>query len=88
MLFDRDGHACQFNDVIVRNAKGLAVRFVDIDCVHGLTGFGVVTVDHLDGLTTDVLAQDRKLTCVKGRFVDVELIRVDGALHDSLPESV
>ena len=61
---------------------------IDIDRFNGLAGARVIGINHLDRLATEVLAQDREFAVPERRLVDVELVGIDGALDDSLAESV
>jgi hypothetical protein len=64
------------------------IGLVDVDGVDGLARLRVVAVDHLDGLATQVLAENRVFAVAKRRFVNIEFVGIDGALHDGLAEAV
>ena len=88
VFLDRDGHLCEFDDIVVGVRECMRVCLVDIDGFDGPAGRRIVRVDHLDGFAAEVFAQNRKTAIPERRFVDVELVRIDGTLHDGLAESV
>src|SRR6056297_727333 len=85
-----DGHCLfrQFDDVLVAEAEALRLRLVHVHRLHGMPRGGVVAVDHLDGLAAEAAAQDRVVAVLQRLLVDVELVRVHGALYHGLAEPV
>ncbi len=88
MLLDGNGHSRKFDDIVIADAEPVAVCLINVDRAHGLAGRRIVAVDHLDRLAADVLAQDRVVSVLERRFVDVELVRVHSTLYDGLAKSV
>ena len=87
MLLDDQRLLCQGEDVRLIEREALPVLGGDLDGAHALFCAGGA-VNHLDRLVADVLAQHRAAPGAKRRLVDVELIRIDGALHHGLAETV
>ncbi len=78
----------EFDEVGVADAEAHAVDFGHVDGQHALLGLGRRRVDHLDRLGAERAPQDRLVAVAQRRLVDVELVRVHGALHDGFAEAV
>jgi hypothetical protein len=86
--FDGRGVAGKFLDFGVGEAEAAAQVRRDGDEVHGLADFFGVGVLHLHGLVAEAALEDGRPAGCQGRLVDVELVRVDGALDHGLAEAV
>ena len=51
---------------------------------RGISGF---RIDHLDQFTAEMSSSDGRVTVFQRGFVNVELIRIDRPLNDTLPQS-
>ena len=69
MILNGHGHSGEFDNVLIRNGEPEAVIFVHIDGVYRLARLGIVAVDHFDGLTTQVFAQNGEFAGGKCRFI-------------------
>ncbi len=88
VILDRNGHFGQLDDFFLTEREAVRVRLADVDGFNRLARLGVVAVDHLDGLAAKDLAQYGVLAVAERRLVDIELVRIDRALHDGLAEAV
>ena len=88
VVFDGDGVPGELLDVVVREAEAVPQRGLDRDEVNGVADFAVAGVGHLERLLAQPALEDRRAAGLQGRLVDVELVRVDGALDDGLAEAV
>ena len=88
VIFDDQRLLREFDEVGVADAEAHAVGFGDVDGQHALLGLGRRRVDHLDRLGAERAPQDRLVAVAQRRLVDVELVRVHGALHDGFAEAV
>ena len=88
VLFDRNGHAREFDDVFVAQRKRMAVSLVDIHGFYRPARGRVVAEYHLDRFAAEVLPQDRVIAVFQRRLVNVELVGIDGALDDRFAEAV
>ncbi|CPM24179.1 Uncharacterised protein [Bordetella pertussis] len=88
MLLDDDRVARQLDDFVVGQRIAVAFGHRHIDGAHG-AAFGTLGVEfHLDQLGADAAADDGIVAAFERRLEDVELVRVDGALHHRLAQAV
>ena len=87
MLFDDERLAGERRQIVVIEAEALPISRWHVDGAHPLRR-AWLTVDHLDRLGTEVASQHRPTSGPHGRFVEVELVRIDGALDHGLAETV
>src|SRR5690606_36305591 len=88
VLFDGHRLLGQAHDFFIAQAETSALGLVHVDGLHRAASAGHFAIDHLDGLATQVTAQDRRTTRFQGRLVNIELVRLHGALHHSLTQRV
>src|SRR6202000_3272644 len=81
VIFDDQRLLRQLGDVRLGERETMPVGMRDINGAHALLGAGV-GIDHFDGLSADVLAHDGAAASAQSRLVHINLVRVDGALHD------
>ena len=87
VVLHRDSHLGQLDHLVVGEAVPLLEEVVHLD-VLGCVVMAVVGVDHLDLLRTELAAKDRLLALPERRLEDVELVGVDGSLHDVFAQPV
>ncbi len=87
MLFDDHRILRQFDHVFIRDREAVALLMRDVDRLHAarLARLGEF---HLDQLGADRATDDRILALRKRGFVDVELVRIDRALHDGFTQTI
>ena len=88
VFFDRYGHLCERDNIVIAYRKAAAVGRLDIDCIDRFAGPGIVAVDHFDALAAQILAQYRLLASGQCRLVDVKFIRINSALDDRLAKTI
>ena len=88
VVLDGDGVAGELLDVVVREAEAVPQGGLHRHEVNGVADFAVARVGHLEGLFAQSALEDGRAACLQGGLVDVELVRVDGALDDGLAEAV
>ena len=87
MFLDDERLLRQFRDVCVAERETVPVCGRYVDGAHAL--FGVrIGVDHLDRFAAEILSDDRAAARAQRRLVNVELIRIDGALHHGLAQAI
>ena len=84
VFLDSDRIAGELEHLGIGQAKArtFRIRDVDVSCA------AVCGADHAQLLAAERTAQNHAVTRAKRRLVDVELVRVDGTLHDVFPEAV
>ncbi len=85
MLFDDQRLLGQFLHVLIADRESvthLDRGVLDLDALAR-----DVRIDHADGLGAQRTAQDRRLAGMQAGLVDVELVRVDRALHDHFAQA-
>ena len=87
VLLDAHGAGCQLQDLLVADAEAPSPGLGRGD-VGRAPGRAPVSVDHPDLLVAETAAEDRAGSVLEGRLVDVELVGIDGTLHDVLAEAV
>ena len=80
--------AGQFHDLGVVEREAVAQRLLDVLGDRRAAGGLFGGEGHLDHLGAEVAADDGVLAGGQHRLVHVELVRVDGALHDGFAEAV
>ncbi len=85
MLFDHQCLLGQFLHVFVADRKGAAQFHRRVFGAHPFAGH--IRIDHANGLAAERAAQDRRLACSERGLVDIELVRVDRALHDHFAQA-
>src|SRR5690606_37275861 len=88
VLFDDDRVTGQFDDLVVGKRIAIALGNGNVDRAYGVAGAALGVEFHLDELGTDAAADDRVLACGQRRLEHVELVGVDGALHDRFAQAV
>ena len=88
MLFDDHGLLGQFFHFRVSDAEAITFVLLDLDRFHKLLCGGVSVVNHLDGLATQVAAQNGRLTRCEGGLVNVKFIGVHSTLHHRFAQAV
>ena len=88
VVFDGDGVPGELLDVVVGEAEAVPQRGLDRDEVDGVADFAVARVGHLERLFAQAALEDGRAARRQGGLVDVELVRVDGALDHGLAEAV
>ena len=88
VLFNDAGEAGELDHVFVRDGELAAVFGRHVDradrAARGLVGFEL----HLDELGAERLADDRILAGIKNGLVDIEFVRIHGALNDGFAQTV
>ena len=87
VLLDRTRVAGEFQNVLVGEAEASAVGLRGGDVSRRVLRLAL-DEDHLHRLVAEEAAQHRAVAGEIGRLVDVELVRVDGALNHVLAEAV
>ena len=87
VALDLDRIVGELEDVLVADAIALAVGLRGRDVANRFLA-PALDKDHLDRLVAHQAAQHGAVAGLERRLVDVELVRVNGPLHDVLPESV
>ena len=85
MVLDDERLASELDEIAVCEADTVAFGGGYLHRTDAFRG-ARFTVDHLDGLGTEVAPQHRATTGAQGGLVEVELVRVHGALHHGLAE--
>ena len=86
MIFDPDRTICEIEHLCVGQAKPLALRLGRRQVLRA--GVAVPTgIDEPHLFAAEGTAQYRAVSLPESRFVDVELVRIDLALHDVLAET-
>ncbi len=87
MFFYGDRHLGQCPDIFIRQRKTPSFGWSCIDDLSGgqVAGIGI---DHLDGFLAKVAAQNSGFPGRQGRLVNIEFIRVHGALNDTFPKPI
>ena len=85
MVLDDERLACELDQIWLCEAETVTVSGRHFDRPDAFRGTRF-TVDHLDGLGAEVAPQHRATTGAQGGLVEVELVRVHGALHNGLAE--
>jgi hypothetical protein len=85
VLLDDQRLLGQFLHVLVADREGVAQFGRGVLDLDALTGN--IRIHHADRLAAERAAQDRRLAGLQGGLVDVELVRVDRALHDHFAEA-
>ena len=86
MFFDDQGLTGQFLDIGIADAEAVAQVFRSGFVAHALAGD--IRIHHADLLAAEGPAQDGMFTLTQGRFVDVEFVRIDRALHHVFTQTV
>ncbi len=87
VALDLDRVVGELQDVLVVEAVLLAVRLGGRDVANRVLALAL-DEDHLDRLVADQAAQHGAVTLLEGGLVDIELVRIDGALDHVLAEAV
>lgn len=87
VLLDDDRVSRQLDHVFVRDREAVALLVRDIDGLHAAR-LARLRELHLDELGADGAADDRVLALFERGLENVELVRIDRALHDGLTEAV
>ena len=87
VLLDDGGVAGQLGDLLVGEGKARTLLGRRVDGAHGAALGGGILELHLDELGAQVTADDGVLASGQHGLVDVELVGVDGPLHDGLAQA-
>ena len=85
MVLDDERLAGELDEIGLCEAETVPISGGHLDRPHALRFTGLA-IDHLDGLGAEVAPQHRATTGAQGGLVEVELVRVHGALHHGLAE--
>ena len=85
MVLDDERLASELDEIAVCEAETVAFCGGYLHRTNAFRG-ARFAVDHLDGLGAEVAPQHRATTGAQGGLVEVELVRVHGALHHGLAE--
>ena len=84
--FDFHGLPGEGVDFLIRQREFVAILVVHLNgCDTVVTAVGI---NHLDSLATKIPPDNGMVATGQTRLVDVELVRVDGALDDCFPQSI
>ena len=84
MAFDRQGVAAEFFGFGIADRESPLVLLCNVDRLDRLRGAPAVGVDHLVRFRAERLRQQCRAARNEIGLVEIELVRVDGTLHDGL----
>ena len=84
MIFDLDRVRCELKDLGIREAEAFALRLR-----HGqVLCAAAASIDHAQLFSSERTAQNSAVAGAEGRLVDIELIGINGTLHNILAQPV